>query len=53
MSEKTTHEYALKVLLKSGFVKQLFGDSAAAEVISEIDPILQKVLEIESLQIVN
>tara|TARA_B110000208_G_scaffold61056_1_gene79441 strand:- start:146 stop:1750 length:1605 start_codon:yes stop_codon:yes gene_type:complete len=53
VSEKTTHEYALKVLLKSGFVKQLFGDSAAAEVISEIDPILQKVLEIESLQIVN
>ena len=53
VSEKTTHEYALKVLLKSGFVKQLFGDSAAAEVISEIDPILQKVLEIESLEIVN
>jgi|TARA_B110000259_G_scaffold174354_1_gene208581 carboxyl-terminal processing protease len=47
--EGISFEAALKVLLKSAFTKQLFGDSAAAKVLLKIDPILNKVIELESL----
>ena len=47
--EGMSFEAALKVLLKSAFTKQLFGDSAAAKVLLKIDPILNKVIELESL----
>ena len=43
------YKNSIKTLLKSAFAKQLFGDSAAAKVLLKIDPILNKVIELESL----
>ena len=53
MGETRAHKYALKVLLKSAYTKQLFGDTAAMKVLLEIDPALQKVIEIEASKIAN
>ena len=53
VGETRAHKYALKVLLKSAYTKQLFGDTAAMKVLLEIDPALQKVIEIEASKIVN
>jgi carboxyl-terminal processing protease len=49
VTKAMSFEAPLKVLLKSAFTKQLFGDIAAAKVLLEIDPILNKVIELESL----
>ena len=53
VGETRAHKYALKVLLKSAYTKQLFGDTAAMKVLLEIDPALQKVIEIEASKTVN
>ena len=43
----------IKMLLKSAFSKQLFGDNSAAKVVSPIDPMLIKVMDIEAALIPN
>ena len=39
----------IKILLKSAFAKQLFGDNTAAKVMSSFDPMLQKINDLEAL----
>ena len=53
VTKAVSFEAPLKVLLKSAFTKQLFGDTAAAKVLLEIDPILNKVIELDSLKILD
>jgi carboxyl-terminal processing protease len=47
------YKNALKILLKSAFAKQLFGDNTAAKVMSTFDPMLQKTTDIEAALISN
>ena len=42
------YQSIIKTLLKSAIAKQLFGDSSAAKVMSTIDPMLQKVNDLET-----
>ncbi len=42
-------ESSIKILLKSVFAKQLFGDNTAAKVLSTFDPMLQKVNDLETV----
>ena len=44
----TPYQSIIKTLLKSAIAKQLFGDSSAAKVMSTIDPMLQKVNDLET-----
>jgi carboxyl-terminal processing protease len=44
-----TQEDFIKILLKSAFAKQLFGDNTAAKVMSSFDPMLQKINDLEAL----
>jgi len=47
------YKNTLKILLKSAFAKQLFGDNTAAKVMSTFDPMLQKTTDIEVALISN
>ena len=47
------YKNALKILLKSAFAKQVFGDNTAAKVMSTFDPMLQKTTDIEAALISN
>jgi len=51
--EMNSYNNALKILLKSAFAKQLFGDNTAAKVMSTFDPMLQKTTDIEAALISN
>jgi len=55
LKNEEIHRYknALKILLKSAFSKQLFGDNTAAKVMSTFDPMLQKTTDIEAALISN
>ena len=55
LKKEELHIYknALKILLKSAFAKQLFGDNTAAKVMSTFDPMLQKTTDIEAALISN
>lgn len=55
LKNEEIHRYknALKILLKSAFAKQLFGDNTAAKVMSTFDPMLQKTTDIEAALISN
>jgi carboxyl-terminal processing protease len=44
-----TQEGFIKILLKSAFAKQLFGDNTAAKVMSSFDPMLQKINNLEAV----
>jgi carboxyl-terminal processing protease len=44
-----TQDDFIKILLKSAFAKQLFGDNTAAKVMSSFDPMLQKINDLEAL----
>ncbi len=44
-----TQKKLIKILLKSAFAKQLFGDNTAAKVMGSFDPMLQKVNDLETL----
>jgi carboxyl-terminal processing protease len=44
-----TQEDFIKILLKSAFAKQLFGDNTAAKVMSSFDPMLQKINNLETV----
>ena len=55
LKKEELHIYknALKILLKSAFAKQFFGDNTAAKVMSTFDPMLQKTTDIEAALISN
>ena len=55
LKNEEIHRYknALKILLKSAFSKQLFGDNTAAKVMCTFDPMLQKTTDIEAALISN
>ena len=44
-----TQEGFIKILLKSAFAKQLFGDNTAAKVMSSFGPMLQKINGLEAV----
>ena len=44
-----TQDDFIKILLKSAFAKQLFGDNTAAKVMSSFDPMLQKINNLEAV----
>ena len=48
-----TQDDFIKILLKSAFAKQLFGDNTAAKVLSTFDPMLQTINELEAFLISN
>ena len=52
-NEFDIYKSAIKILLKSAFAKQLFGDNTAAKVLSTFDPMLQKTNDLEAALISN
>ena len=48
-----TQEGFIKILLKSAFAKQLFGDNIAAKVMQTIDPVLEKTTDLAADLISN
>lgn len=45
IDELDRYENTIKVLLKSAFAKQFFGDNTAAKIMQTIDPVLQKTTD--------
>ena len=52
-AEMEPYKNGIKILLKSAFAKQLFGDNIAAKIMQTIDPVLQKTTDLAADLISN